>query len=602
MVRIFSQSFIRRARRNGLAFASASCLALAWSVQASAQVTPINKVVVFGDSISDGGSYADRAPSGAGSFTTNPDPVWVEVIAGGLGLDLTPHATEGGTNYAEGGARVLVARAQVEGGLSRRSLSEQINDFLSHGGALDANSLVIIQGGGNDVFATQTNGKDFTAEDLLVLDQAAKDLADQLVQIKAAGAGAVVTVSVPKFDVFNDRYEAQIKARGVNVLYVDIAGLIAEMEENPSEFGLVNVTDPACKGRAVESFVCLPADYVTPDANRTYLYADGVHFTGIVHEIEGQAVLATLAAPGQISQLAQLVHAGVQSDHAKLQAQLRAQLPDAGSWSVFGGGSGESVTLDAVRPPLDGDARGAYLGAEYGFGRFSAGAMLSRSRGDGTFGSNAGAYDVKLVSLTAFGRGRLGAIDAAVDASYGAVDFDDIRRRIVLGPAVREEVGRTSGHLVSVGAELGMAQQRGDWRMGPVARLRYESVRLDAYAEAGDRSTQIAFGGQELETLTASFGLSAQNVAPNAAVRPFAKVSYEAELLDRTPLISITPHGAPVSFTSRAYAIDGDYIRYSLGAEAKIAPAASVIAGVSGVAARQSADAFGGFVGLRLTF
>jgi len=67
-------------------------------------------------------------------------------------------------------------------------------------------------------------------------------------------------------------------------------------------------------------------------------------------------------------------------------------------------------------------------------------------------------------------------------------------------------------------------------------------------------------------------------------------------------MISVTPHGAPVSFTSRAYQADGDYVSYSLGAEAEIAPQASIIAGLSGVTARTDFDAYAGFVSLRLTF
>lgn len=209
---------------------------------------------------------------------------------------------------------------------------------------------------------------------------------------------------------------------------------------------------------------------------------------------------------------------------------------------------------------------------------------------------------METATLTAFGRGRIGGADATFDATYGAIDFDDIHRRIVLGPSVREEIGQTAGHLVSVGAAASSGRQVGSWRVGPIASLRYESIRLDGYAEAGQRSTQIAFGGQELETLTASLGVSVQSVATQAAVRPFARISWETELLDHTPTISLTPQGAPVSFTSRTGPVDGDYLSYSLGTEVEIAPQASIMAGLSGVAARQSVNAVAGFVSLRLAF
>ena len=103
---------------------------------------PIKRVIVFGDSLSDGGTYtawASGAASGAnrfidpnplaalkaasvwgGKFTTNPGPVWIERLAAGYGYEIKPAMLMGGgaqsanlsaicptcTNYAQGGSRV----------------------------------------------------------------------------------------------------------------------------------------------------------------------------------------------------------------------------------------------------------------------------------------------------------------------------------------------------------------------------------------------------------------------------------------------------------------------------------------------------------------
>ena len=58
-------------------------LTLGFAGSASAQ--SFSNVVVFGDSLSDSGNAAAASglPPGT-SFTTNPDPVWAEIIAGGL--------------------------------------------------------------------------------------------------------------------------------------------------------------------------------------------------------------------------------------------------------------------------------------------------------------------------------------------------------------------------------------------------------------------------------------------------------------------------------------------------------------------------------------
>ena len=62
-------------------------------VNPTAQATnqPVNRIVVFGDSLADGGFFLTldpRIPRDAGSFTTNPDPVAPEVLAALLGLPL----------------------------------------------------------------------------------------------------------------------------------------------------------------------------------------------------------------------------------------------------------------------------------------------------------------------------------------------------------------------------------------------------------------------------------------------------------------------------------------------------------------------------------
>lgn len=109
---------------------------------------PFKRLVVFGDSLSDGGAYtawASYAASGAirfvgttplqmlaaaapygGKFTTNPGTVWVENLAAAVGYDLKPANLMGGgqasmnlslpqlggcitcTNYAQGGSRVAL--------------------------------------------------------------------------------------------------------------------------------------------------------------------------------------------------------------------------------------------------------------------------------------------------------------------------------------------------------------------------------------------------------------------------------------------------------------------------------------------------------------
>ena len=79
-------------------------LSLGFAGNASAQ--SFSNVVVFGDSLSDSGNAAQALglPPGT-SFTTNPDPVWAEIIAGAFGAS-GQNSLAGGPNYAWAGACV----------------------------------------------------------------------------------------------------------------------------------------------------------------------------------------------------------------------------------------------------------------------------------------------------------------------------------------------------------------------------------------------------------------------------------------------------------------------------------------------------------------
>ena len=589
-------------RANGLASAAAAALLTAGPAVAGED--GFGQVIVFGDSISDSGSYAAQAPAGAGRFTTNPDPVWVEVLSRVYGVDLKSHAA-GGANYAEGGARVAATRPPGPGGVTRTPVTQQIDRHLAKSPTFAPDSLVILQGGGNDVFFTQSNGLDFTEGDLRVLDTAARDLAIQAERLQAAGARTIVTTSVPKFEVFNSRYEAELAARPVNLLYVDVAALISEIEASPATYGIVNIKDPACRGRFVQSFDCLPSDLVAPDANRTYLFADGVHFTGAVHEMQARLVQSMLRAPGEISQLPYLAQADARAQAAILSSQFAGDRPDAGAWQVFGRFELDDLQIgsdSSYRSGLRGDGHRLAVGADYGLDpTASVGGVLSLSDGDAQFGDKRAAFGVRSLGVGAFARRTFGSVEARVTAGYQRTDFDDVTRTVILGPTLREEVGDTEAKVLSLGLEAQGDVVRGPLRLSPLAGLRYEKVRVDGYAEAGDRSSQMTFGRQTVETLTASLGAEL-SVQAGAGLRPYVRASYEVDLLDQDRRITVTPSGAPVPFTTSAFKPGGDYVAYDVGLDAALGGRAIATLGVRGVAGQDEFERTTGFVGLRMAF
>ena len=77
-----------------------------------------DQVVIFGDSLSDGGTYGSR-------FTTNPGQTAPEYIAADLGLSTTTWVA-GGTNFAQGGAKVNSPSLSTPTGAPQRPISTQV--------------------------------------------------------------------------------------------------------------------------------------------------------------------------------------------------------------------------------------------------------------------------------------------------------------------------------------------------------------------------------------------------------------------------------------------------------------------------------------------
>lgn len=209
----------------GLSFALAG---LAACTGIGREPVRIESVVVFGDSLSDVGTYrvATRSRSNPGKFNVNPHPIWVDTVAAHYGLALEPDrsltmdttassgATTavgtakviGGNGYAEGGARV--ARLPSQSGVGNNRLvapvAQQVERFLATNGSFAPGQLVLVDGGTNDVYAqfsalcygTDDNGLGGgnTTQEIAdaEIERAANDLVALVRRMTESGAGTVL--------------------------------------------------------------------------------------------------------------------------------------------------------------------------------------------------------------------------------------------------------------------------------------------------------------------------------------------------------------------------------------------------------------------------
>ena len=82
---------------------------LGFAAPATTQAAQFSGVYVFGDSLSDAGIYRGvlaalglpaTVVSQLGSFTTNPDPVWAELVSQYYGFTPSPSNVNGGNIFA----------------------------------------------------------------------------------------------------------------------------------------------------------------------------------------------------------------------------------------------------------------------------------------------------------------------------------------------------------------------------------------------------------------------------------------------------------------------------------------------------------------------
>ncbi len=561
-----------------------------------------DRMVVFGDSLADGGYYLTldpRLPRDAGSFTTNPDPVSPEVLAARLGLPLAPVYGQGGTNYAVGGARVTAANA-----LSI-PVTTQISNYLAAGGTFGPRDLVYIQGGGNDFFAFQAAGSTNNA----ILTTAATQLADQVRRVQAAGATRIVTLAVQTggaagLQLFNRTFAAALAAGNVNALYFDTDRLFNELVASPSTYGYTNITGVACT--VPSSLACTRSTLVTPNANETYILADSVHPAGITQRIQGQAIASLVQAPDQIAGLGYAAQAMFRAQRDLMEGPQRGGSQRIGrGLSVFGSAAYHYYSNGTSAQRI-GIAERGFTGAggvDLAIGEASGvGVVGGYSSGTGDFGAGAGSYKPRAWSVSGYARGELGPVRLLADGTYGEIDYRRIRRTVQLGPAMRSHDGRTDGDYVA--GRLTAAFDlftRGGVAFGPDVAVQYDRVRLDGFAEAGGLSTAATFGDQQIESLTGRFGAVVRSV-PGQPVRMFARAGYEREFDDDPRTFTITPTGAPISFTSDVARADRSYMSYAFGVDGQIAGALSLRGGVSGYALRADRDSVTAFAGLSAAF
>lgn len=294
------------------------------------------QLVVFGDSLSDSGTFGLR-------FTTHPGITWAEVVAAHLRCEVKPYlsaesvtagmgstlrtAVLGGFNYAQGGARVAMPYPVVSADPSRPpwSAARQLEAFLHGGRRFLDNQIAVLFVGTNDVTYRYDRAVDPVLAEALRNDVAPDSgtLRSETHRVQSAAAGAVELIGTMRaagarrvlvFGTYNlafapwfisnsaRRYVSELAAAfnralhqgirhmGEDVRLVDLESMVDRWVAEPRRYGLKFGRGADACGIPGENF-CTVADQRSPTAYRDYLFAGSVHFSTAGHRLVARHVI-----------------------------------------------------------------------------------------------------------------------------------------------------------------------------------------------------------------------------------------------------------------------------------------------------------------------
>jgi outer membrane lipase/esterase len=530
----------------------------------------------------------------------------------------------GGTNYAQGGARVTGLPGVPDTfppTANALPIASQISTFLaSTGGRASPNSLYSVWGGANDLFVAATLP---SATAPAYIQQTAVQLVQAVAQLQAAGARYIIVPNVPDLgltpsaiasgaqvastqasQLYNLTLYAGLAAANLNVVPLDTFGLLREVVASPAEFGFVNTTGQACTG-VPSSLFCTPANLVNPTAASTYVFADGVHPSTAAHRIIADLALGTLLAPGQMSMLGETPvktrEAHVSTIYGQLaqEAWLRAQT-GTNLWATL---MGQRVDYDQVgnAPSTKGDAYGVTIGADFRAsptvvlgGAVSIGRLLPQ------FGSNRGNYRQDELTMSLYGAWRDRGFYVNGVGTYGALDYETWRR-VPLGISSRAVEGTTSGSNWSFGVQGGYDFAFGQISTGPLLGYLYQRITVDSFAETPSSAVAMAFGEQ---TSISSVGTAGWRVAYDAGrFMPYARISYAHDFNDQERSVRAQAvDTSPVGFEAPAYMPGRNWWVAALGVAGRLGAASSWNVGVQQQFAQTNASVTNVFVNVATSF
>ena len=600
---------------------------VALSLAAATAQAQFSNFYSFGDSLSDAGTFKPIVPPGQGLLTTNPGPIWAQVLAERYGLTSSP-ANQGGNNFAVGGARVSQLPGVPAGfppTAGATPVLTQIATFLAQGPA-DSGALYSVWAGGNDLF-TQLGllqaGQVTQAQLQANMLTAATELVGGIAQLQVAGVNNLLVFNLPDagktpgglasgngaaitqvVNLFNSALIGGLNQLGGNVIRVNIYGLLNEVIANPALYGFANVTQPACTstlGGQPYSLFCTPATLVAPDAASTFLFADLSHPTTAGHKIIAQLAASMIEGPQMMAALGEAPLAVEAANFRTLDGRMQSALNTPRSTARFQ----PWVAIDYANPGIDGaflsgdaDVTTLSIGGDVKLSdRLLIGGAVGFTENKGDFGGDRGGYEMRETTGTFYAGYGEGNWYLGMRLGAGQLDYDDVHRNIELGATVRQERGETSGYHYFGSVVGGWWYGTPTLLHGPFAKLTYQEAHVRQFSEQSSSSTALTYGAQNRDALQTSLGW--QVAANMGTVRPWGRVSWEYDVKGDDRSVSATPNALGGTYTVGAFRPDDNFILFNAGASMDFARVTAFVSGAA-TASKNDGDYYAITLGVRI--
>jgi outer membrane lipase/esterase len=247
-----------------------------------------------------------------------------------------------------------------------------------------------------------------------------------------------------------------------------------------------------------------------------------------------------LQAPGQVSILAEMPLSLARGHLNGIENHLKAIHATAqrGKYVPFVNSGYARLDVDDTddTPGYDNGHYNLTAGLSYCFAEnLIAGVALGHNTAAVEFDDDRGDFDLDGIFLSLLASYQYSSLILGAVATAGDLDYNDVNRKVRLGPAIRTHKGDTSGnyYAVKMSLQLDLFGKKG-FTMGPIVSINYQEVDVDGFHEKSNLSTSMNFHDQERKSLLGIAGMfiNYDTQTPFWPLQLYSSIAYEEEFKD----------------------------------------------------------------------